>query len=244
MTPDELWDRARPASERFEPAALGNLPDAARRYLEHAIAPGAPLATAARFTMRGEIRLGRWRPFAGDEAIDAQRGFVWRATTRLAGLPVRGYDAFVDGVGVAEWKLAGLIRVASGSGADVSRSAAARFAAELIWLPSALWRPSVRWTSPDASHARATLDVAGHAIDLDLGVDADGRLRTIALERWGEPERNGFRRERFGGVMLREATFGGYTIPAEVRVGWYFGSARFESEGAFFRAELEDHEVR
>jgi hypothetical protein len=31
-----------------------------------------------------------------------------------------------------------------------------------------------------------------------------------------------------------------YTIPTRVRVGWYFGTSRFESEGEFFRATIED----
>jgi hypothetical protein len=33
----------------------------------------------------------------------------------------------------------------------------------------------------------------------------------------------------------KSATFGGYTIPVRMRVGWHFGTERFESEGEFFR---------
>lgn len=39
--------------------------------------------------------------------------------------------------------------------------------------------------------------------------------------------------------LEEEATFDGYTIPTRVRVGWYFGTDRFEPEGEFFRCTLD-----
>jgi hypothetical protein len=44
----------------------------------------------------------------------------------------------------------------------------------------------------------------------------------------------------FGGILEEEGTFCGYTIPTRLRIGWYFGSERFESEGEFFRATIDD----
>jgi hypothetical protein len=49
-----------------------------------------------------------------------------------------------------------------------------------------------------------------------------------------------FRYVDFGGILEEESTFCGYTIPTRLRVGWYFGSERFESEGEFFRATIDD----
>jgi len=36
-----------------------------------------------------------------------------------------------------------------------------------------------------------------------------------------------------------ERAFDGYTIPTRLRIGWYFGSERFESEGEFFRVTID-----
>ena len=96
---DELWESA-PISERiFNPAALTHLPDAARLYLEHAIAPDAKLASAARLWMHGEIKLGqKWHHFTGEEVICWHRGMIWRATTWMQGLPIWGSDKVVDGI--------------------------------------------------------------------------------------------------------------------------------------------------
>jgi hypothetical protein len=45
----------------------------------------------------------------------------------------------------------------------------------------------------------------------------------------------------FGGTMESEKTFGGYTIPTRIRVGWNFGNEKFE-KGEFFRAEITNAE--
>ena len=118
----------RPASpERFGPAELDGLPEPVRRHLAQAIAPGTPLATAARLRMRGAIKVGRWLPFKARQVLSPHHGFVWAA--RAAGL-IAGSDRYLEGAGAMEWKLAGLVTVAAGGGPDVSRSAAGRAGAE------------------------------------------------------------------------------------------------------------------
>ena len=75
---------------------------------------------------------------------------------------------------------------------------------------------------------------------LNLATDTAGRLVTVQLQRWGDPSGGGFHSIGFGGLAEAEKTFGGYTIPSQLRVGWYLGSARFESEGEFFRVTIDD----
>ena len=48
-----------------------------------------------------------------------------------------------------------------------------------------------------------------------------------------------FRYESFGGVAEQEASFGGYTIPTRLRIGWYFGTNLFETDGEFFRVTID-----
>ena len=45
--------------ETFDPAAIVSLPEPARRWLGHAIAPGTPLWSSVELTMHGQIKLGR-----------------------------------------------------------------------------------------------------------------------------------------------------------------------------------------
>jgi hypothetical protein len=86
--------------------------------------------------------------------------------------------------------------------------------------------------------------VQGHPVSLNLSVGERGELSAISLARWGNPDGGGFRAVEFGGFSEGESTFDGFTIPSRIRVGWYFGSDRFYSEGEFFRVTIDRAEYR
>jgi len=48
----------------------------------------------------------------------------------------------------------------------------------------------------------------------------------------------------FGGILEAEGTFEGCTIPTRIRAGWYFGTDRFETDGEFFRATIDQAAFR
>ncbi|MEX2380857.1 MAG: DUF6544 family protein [Opitutales bacterium] len=240
---DELWNSAQPGTEPFGPTHLSGLPEGAQRYLEHAISPGTLLASAVRLRMHGEIKLRRWRPFQAEQVIHHHRGMIWSARVRMNGLPVYGSDRIVDREGSMLWKLLRIFPLVKTSGFDVTRSATGRLAAESIWLPSRFCGDEVLW-SGDSSAPRAEFLVQGQLIALDLAIENDGRIEGVQLSRWGQPEGGEFRYEDFGGIVEKERTFGGYTIPSRIRVGWYFGAERFDTEGEFFRVTIDEAEFR
>ena len=90
----------------------------------------------------------------------------------------------------------------------------------------------------------ASLTVQGEPGELRLTIDAEGSVKTFSLQRWGNPGGAEFRYADFGGVVEEEGTFAGYTIPTRLRVGWHFGTDRFEREGEFFRATVDDAAYR
>jgi hypothetical protein len=229
----------RPAGPgRFDPAELDGLPEPVRRHLAMAVAPGTPLATSARLAMRGSIKVGRWLPFRARQVLDPHHGFVWAA--RAAGL-ITGTDRYLDGAGVIDWKLAGLVTVAHGEGPDVSRSAAGRAGAEAIWLPTALLpRSGVRWSAPAHDQVTAAFAVGETPVELQLRLDEVGRVVALAFDRWGDPGGGaGFGWHRFGGEVTGYASFGGLTIPSAGRLGWFWGSDRWP-EGEFFRYRITE----
>lgn len=244
-TMDELWETAPRTTARFDPAHTTHLPEPARRYLAHTLAPGAPLAHAARIEMHGTIRLaGAWHPFEATQVLRWDRGFVWRARTRMKGLPVSGSDRLVDGEGAMRWKMLGVIPVATASGPEVSRSAAGRFHAEVVWMPGVLLDPEVQWSAPDPAHATYSVRAHGEGSEVELALAESGALRSLVFPRWGDLGTGTFRSERFGGEVLAERTWGGVTIPSELRLGWYYGTDRFEPEGEFFRCTIDAVEHR
>jgi hypothetical protein len=238
-TIDSLWDTIRPTGGAFEPARLAALPEPARRYLAHAIAPGAPLATAVRLRMHGEIRLQQWLPFTAEQIIERERGMIWQATVRRWGMPIRGYDRLLDGAGAMCWRLFGRLPVLAASGADVTRSAIGRVAAESVWLPSRLYDAAVSWEPRGPAQVRAALPLHNEVADVDLGIGDGGRLAAVHLRRWGNPDGGAYRLLDFGGVADEEGTIGGYTIPTRLRVGWLSHEGRFGPGGEFFRVTVD-----
>lgn len=231
----------------FRPDAVAGLPAAARRYFEHAIAPGTPLASAVRLEMHGTIRLkNSWDPFEAEQVLRVHRGFVWRATIKMHGLPVMGSDRWVDGEGRVRWKLLGILPIANESGPAVGRSAAGRASIEGVFLPPALLAESLSWEEVDAGHAAARVRLGDEVSRIELAAGVDGALEEASMLRWGTPDGVGtdFRLAPFGCIVEAERTFEGFTIPSEVRVGWHFGTDRFEEEGEFFRCVIDEATFR
>ena len=132
-----LWESATPTKLTFNPDKLSHLPAAAKRYLEHAIAPGTKIASAVRLKMHGEIKLKQWIPFTAEQVICWEHGLIWSATVWMNGfLPIVGSDRIIDGIGAMQWKLLGLFPVMTASGADITRSSVGRLQSESVCLPS------------------------------------------------------------------------------------------------------------
>lgn len=222
----------------FRPEMVASLPEPARRWLTHAIAPGTPLYGSVELTMRGEIRLGTWRPFTARQILRPPDGFIWAATARVAGLPVVGYDRFSAGTGEMRWRLLGLIPVMSARGSDVTRSAAGRLAAEGIWIPTSFHR--AQWSAgPTPDAAIATWRMGGATEVVQLHVGDHGQLTGVLEQRWGNPNGEPFQRYPFGVTIEHERAVAGVTIPSVLRAGWWWGSER-QQEGEFFRARVVD----
>lgn len=185
---DNLWESVVLGQRVFPSVMAANLPDVALRYLEHAIAPGTPLASAVRLRMHGEIKLRHWLPFRAEQVICRSREMIWNATVRMNGLPVRGFDRLINGEGAMQWRLLGIIPLMGASGPDVTRSAIGRVAGESVWLPSALCGDDVTWAAPTTSRAQASFLTRDEPAKLTLTVDERGRLQAIRLRRWGNPE--------------------------------------------------------
>lgn len=235
----DLWNSVTPSLSVFNPDNCKQ-PDAVQRYVRHAIAPGTVLASAVHLRMHGEIKLSSWLSFEAEQVIAYQHGMIWSAVVRMYGLPIRGYDSLLGGKGSMRWKLLGLLPLMSAAGPDITRSTAGRLAAEYVWLPSILCSDDVQWTTPDHRHIAGRVRVCNETPELMLAIADNGAVDSIVMQRWGNPDKQAFAYHSFGGVVLEEATFAGYTIPVHLRIGWYAGTDTFVRGGEFFRVHVTD----
>jgi len=226
----------------FDQAMMASLPEAAQRWLVHAIPARTPLWPAVQLSMHGHIKLGSWRPFTATQILAPPHGYIWAATARLAGLPVSGYDRLSSGTGQMSWRLLHLIPVVSASGPDVTRSACGRLAGEIALLPTA-FRGAAWAAGADADTVTATWRFGHGTETARLRVDAEGRLTAVVVDRWGNPGGGPFGRCPFGVSVAAESDFGGITIPSQFRAGWWWGTPR-QRDGEFFRAEITSAEFR
>ena len=230
-----------PASgEAFDSGRTTNLPAPVGKWLHHSIRQGTPLAAAAWLRMRGHIRLGTWRPFTATQVLAPGIGFIWAATTNVAGIPVLGYDKYANQVGEMRWRIGGLIPVMSARDTDISRSAAGRLAAESVLAPTSF--AGARYSSDDAG-VHATWSINSHQETIDLDISSDGQLRGLCMQRWGNPGSAPFGRYPFGVAFESDREFGGVTIPTEVRAAWWWHTEK-QAEGEFFRATITDAAFR
>jgi hypothetical protein len=96
----------------------------------------------------------------------------------------------------------------------------------------------VRWSAEAPERVTAAFAVGETPVELQLRLDAAGRIVSLAFDRWGDPDGDGrFGWHRFGGELTGWASFGGLTVPAAGRLGWGFDGQGWE-RGEFFRYRI------
>jgi hypothetical protein len=230
---------------RFDPAAIENLPEIARRYFRHAIAPGTPLYSTAEVRMQGIFLLGdkdktQTYHMTARQILRPPDQFVWIPQLRSGPLVITGSDALVGGEAWTRFWMLSLIPVANEqSSPDLVRSAQFRAAVEgALWLPTSLLPENgVRWEQTGSDEATVTLTrFKPEAIVLKLTLAANGAVREVVGMRWSNANADKrFRFQPFGGTVREEGSFQGLTIPTRVAVGNQFGTPDYLP---FFQATI------
>ncbi len=229
---------------RFNPQRVANLPEIAQRYFRHTIAPGTPLHSAAELEMEGTFLLGGKDNFqtydmSAHQALRPPDEFVWIPKMSSGAMTITGSDALIDGEAWTRFWLFGLIPVAhERTSPDLVRSAQFRAAVEgALWLPSSLLPESgVMWKQVGANAARVTFQKFEPEIVLQMTIDERGAVREVVGQRWSNANPEGvFRLQPFGGTVLAEETFQGFTIPSQVSVGNHYDTAQYVP---FFQARI------
>ncbi|MBO0692668.1 MAG: hypothetical protein J2P58_07205 [Acidimicrobiaceae bacterium] len=242
---DETWERlARPtvSPPGFDTAMTESLPEPARRWLTHVIAPDQPLTRAAIVSMRGQIRLGRWIGFRAVQVLSPPAGFIWAARAGWGPLWISGYDRYSDDTGEMRWRLFSRIPVMSATGSDIDRSAAGRVAVDALLVPTAWLQEAVTWrTAENGDTVVAEWHVDDQTLPVTLRVGPDGALRSLVMPRWAQPSGHAWGEFPFGGTLTDETDFDGIKLPRNIRAGYFYETDQWDSPaGEFFRAEVTD----
>ncbi len=244
----KIWQKLAdfPTENVFTEDLIAGLPTPVQRYFLHAIAPGTPLVSSVTLEMSGSFRLGQdkpWVPMQAQQRISILKGFVWKAAIGRGLSQFVGADYYTNGSGRMRFSLWGLVPLVNAHTQDIARSSVGRLAGEFIWLPSALLpQQGVIWKAIDEKTIQANLVIDDQPVTLTLVVDAEGKILNLSLLRWGDQtDKASWDYIPFGVEFQAEQKFGGFTIPSEVKAGWWFGTERYLE---FFRATIEKAEFK
>lgn len=245
----EVWRRlirtapADPAC--FDPSAIADLPEPARRFLGATMRPGTPLRTVAEITMHGELGLGTkadpaYRSMRACQILAAPEGFIWQVATGPWPLGLAGSDGAIAGRSWTRFRMAGLVPVARvGDDPDHLRSSFGRYISDaIIWTPAALMPSStVRWEGIGPDSARVTVTHGDLVQAIDLTLDSSGRPVRMTFERWSDANADKvYRLQPFGGELSAFREFEGFTVPTRVEAGNHFGT---DAYFPFFKATVD-----
>ncbi|MDF1546990.1 MAG: DUF3784 domain-containing protein [Bacteroidales bacterium] len=88
--------------------------------------------------------------------------FVWKVNMQMAPfIEITGRDKFVDGKGQMLIKLFSLINIVNEKGKKMDEGTLQRFLGEIVWFPSAVTSPYIKWETIDSLSAKATLTYKG-----------------------------------------------------------------------------------
>ena len=239
----QVATRSDASLQRFDPQQVADQPEIARRYFNHAIAPGTPLKRNVRLAMRGTFLLGnrdKYQTYSmtARQVLRPPHEFVWIPKLRSDAFRISGSDALVGGRAWTSFWLMNIVPVANvGTSRDMVRSATFRAAMEGVWSPASLLPQNrVEWEQVGPDTARVSIRTVEPEIFLELTLSPEGALREVTGQRWSDANRDKvFRLQPFGGTIEAEATFEGFTVPSRLKVGNHFGT---EDYLPFFQAEL------
>ncbi len=221
---------------------IAGLPVPVKRTLRRSGVVGAEVPTTVTLQQRGEILIrDRWLPFTADQdyTLDPP-GFQWRATVRLAKLPVAlAVDSLDAGKGWMHVRLFGVKTVVDETGSEMDQGALMRWLNETVWFPQVWATDLISWEPIDDTSAMGSVTVGGLTVSAEFRFDGEGRFVDFRADRYRATDR-GFELDRWATPISAHASFGGFEVPSAGRAVWLLDSGELE----YIRLQITDLHYR
>lgn len=157
---------------------LLKLPAVVQKYMHRSRVIGKPWVHTVRLQQTGRIRMGPGKPWmdlaAEQHYFTDPPGFIWNARVKKGPLlSFSGRDILFEGEGNMLIK-AGCFEVVNEKGEKIDQGSMMRYLSEMIWFPSALLAPDIKWAAIDENSAAVTFiyrnkSISGRFIFSDEG---------------------------------------------------------------------------
>jgi hypothetical protein len=217
------------------------LPASVRAYVDRAVGDG-PTPRRIRIAQRGQMWLkprGRAMRFVAEETFEvAEVAFRWRA--RFRPLPLEIVDSYERGRGALVGRLFGRIPVLRQDAPELAEGEAARYLAELPWVPYAIAENAeLEWQELD----RHTVEVSTHGDGTRASVrfefDADGDFAAAASADRPRLQGKEIVRAPWRGRFWDYGVLSGIRVPTRGEVAWELP----EGSHTYWRARMTELEL-
>ena len=219
-------------------ALYDGLPPALQFYLQQTVGRAPWITDSALLWGTGQILFDTgfgkfWLPIAWQEAIDVDRGFVWRGQIMWWKWSILDAIDFWDS-DMAYARLGETIVTAT----CLPRAQAMRSHATRVWLPSTLIHDDITWSRHGNWNLTMRYTSVGETDSLTVHFDARTRaLAELSGVRCQDDTTRSAWRVRFHAWD----TFDGVTVPSEGDVSWYNDPYyRFNVAGMTFNISVDD----
>ena len=221
-----------PAMATLTKEQLARLPEPVQRSLHRAGVVGNDIPTSVRIRQKGRIRSkpgGPWMNFAAREEYSlADPGFEWKATMKVAGVPVgRATDSLRDGRGAMHVRVLGLFVVVDATGPEMDQGSLMRWLNETMWFPAVWATDVVSWEPLDRQSAIGSVTAGDREVKAEFRFDQDGRLVDFVADRFQDTG-HGFQMAAWSTPLTAYHRFGGYELPSAGSAVWHLEDGPFE----------------
>ncbi|MBL8024940.1 MAG: hypothetical protein JNL74_00935 [Fibrobacteres bacterium] len=213
---------------------LKDLPAPVKRYLTKSGVVGKPHTKMFRTRFTGRMKLGgeedKWREVSGFQYsfIESTLTRIFYIETRMYGVPVVGRDRYFQGHGNMLIKLMDKFAVVNATGESMDKSALITFLNDMMFFPSAMLTPFVKWAPVNDSTALATITDKGKTVSgLFYFNKEDEIVNFVTDDRTYDNGRGDVRKARWWTPVIKHADVNNVHIPVAGSAEWDFGDRRF-----------------
>jgi hypothetical protein len=216
------------ARKTYDSNELIGLPAPVQRYFQAVLKDGQRIVEAVDIEQSGTFNMSatgeEWKRFTSIQRVITQRpGFDWEASIEMMpGLTARVHDAYINGEGILQATLFGLISLANLRGTpEMAQGELMRYLAEAAWYPTALLPcHGVQWKAIDDFSANATLNDGETSVTLLFHFDENGLIESAGAEARGRTVAGTVILTPWKGRWSNYERRDGMCIPIEGEVAW------------------------
>jgi hypothetical protein len=217
---------------KLELTDLENLPLPVKNWVIKSGAVGKIRALSVRLEQSTKMRLEPdqvdWYDGEAVQYFTVDKpAFIWTVNMDINPFVfVKGRDYFKDGRGRMLIKLYSLFNVVDVANEKIDQGTMQRYLGEIVWFPSAVMSPYIKWESIDSLSAKAKMTYNGTSVEADFYFDESGEFKKFIALRYMGNDKNA---KKYPWIITSNKSefLNGIKIPVDMDATWQLPEGDF-----------------